>query len=535
MSAATGEGSAGPLSILLLEDNVLDAELTCESLGFADGECLTTRVDSRAAFEEAVRTRTFDVILADYSLPSFDGISALKIAQQYAPDTPFIFVSGALGEELAIETLKQGATDYVLKHRLERLRPSVLRALREKDARRQRQQAEERLRELASENARLYEEARLANIAKDEFIAMISHELRTPMTAILGWTRMLKLGDLSPEDFQVAVNAVERSASVQAQLIEDLLDVSRITTGKLTLQYETLNLSQVVTAAADSIRVAATEKRIAIAWSPPAEPFTVRGDRNRLQQVVSNLLQNAVKFTPEEGRVEIGLTRQDGVAMLRVQDNGVGIPPESLRHIFEPFRQAGRSESSRSGLGLGLSIVRHIVERHAGTVEAHSNGEGTGATFNVSLPLLTRSEGSDPGNSTDTSSMPDLQHANILVVEDDHAARELITAILSRCHGTVCATSSVREATELLSSRTWDAIVSDIAMPVEDGYQLIARVKQHFGADAPPVIALTAFGTAEDRKRIAEAGFVRHLIKPIDPFIFARTVDGVIRRAAPTV
>jgi signal transduction histidine kinase len=247
------------LSILLLEDNVLDAELTCAALGFPETDCTIKRVDNRRDFEEAINNDRFDVILADYSLPSFDGITALRIARERVPDTPFIFVSGALGEELAIDTLKQGATDYVLKHRLERLRPSVLRALRERESRMEKQRAEEKLRALATENKRLYEEAQRANVAKDEFIAMISHELRTPMTAILGWTRMLKLGDLDDSDYRTALNAIERSATVQAQLIDDLLDVSRISTGKLTLNFDDIDLAEVVTAASDSIRVAADE------------------------------------------------------------------------------------------------------------------------------------------------------------------------------------------------------------------------------------------------------------------------------------
>jgi signal transduction histidine kinase len=519
------------LSVLLLEDNVLDAELTCASLGFDEGECATTRVDNSADFERAVSTCKYDVILADYSLPSFDGISALHIAQRYCPETPFIFVSGALGEELAIETLKQGATDYVLKHRLDRLRPAVLRALRERDARLEKQRAELRLRELAAENARLYEESKKANVAKDEFIAMISHELRTPMTAILGWTRMLKLGDLAPEDFQAALNAVERSATVQAQLIEDLLDVSRIATGKLTLQYESVDLADVANAAADAIRVAADQKQIEIVRDATGAPLIVRGDRNRLQQVVVNLLQNAVKFTPEGGHVRMSLARDDGAVRLSVTDDGIGIRPEFLRHLFEPFRQDESSTNGRIGLGLGLSIVRHIVERHGGAVIARSEGEGRGATFEVTLPLLvsgTRAVDSDEPEVT----MPDLTGARVLLVEDDAEARGLITMIVSRCNATVRAAASVDEALEILPAMQWDLIVSDIAMPGRSGYDLIAEIQRLMGSEAPPVVALTAFGSPDDRRRIEAAGFIRHMIKPIDPFIFAQTIETVLKSAA---
>ena len=526
MTATTIESAATlprTLSILLLEDNVLDAELTCASLGFPESDCSVTRVDNRKDFEDAIGKDCFDVILADYSLPSFDGITALRLSQQQCPDTPFIFVSGALGEELAIETLKQGATDYVLKHRLDRLRPSVLRALREKESRIEKQRAEEKLRRLAEENARLYAESQRAASAKDEFIAMISHELRNPMTAILGWTRMLKLGDLSEEDYQAALNAVERSATVQAQLIEDLLDVSRISTGKLTLEFNTVNLADVVIAASDAIRVAADEKKIHIVRNIGGERYLVRGDRNRLQQVIANLLQNAVKFTPDGGRVEIALVCTPATATVRVTDNGIGIRPEFLPHLFEPFSQDETARQAKIGLGLGLSIVRHIVERHGGSVSVDSLGEGRGATFSVTLPILKSSEAEDAHGHAPPE-MPDLSGSNVLVVEDDPETRGLILAILSRCGANTVVASAVGEARQLLSSRRWNVIVTDIAMPKEDGYVLKAYVERQLGDAAPPVIAVTAFGAPEDRKRIAAAGFAKHLMKPIDPFIFARCV-----------
>ena len=512
------------LSILLLEHDAGDAALTCASLGFAEGHCRITRVDNGRDFEDLIRKDCFDLILAEYSLPSFDGISALRMSKQHCPETPFIFVSGALGEELAIETLKQGATDYVLKHRLERLRPAVLRALSEKEARVERQRAQQKLRELAEENARLLEESRRASSAKDEFIAMISHELRSPMTSILGWTRMLKLGDLSEEDYQAALNALERSATVQAQLVEDLLDVSRISTGKLTLDFDNVNLADVVIAASDAIRVAANDKKIEIVRKISGQRYFVRGDRNRLQQVIVNLLQNAVKFTPERGRVEIGLTCTPVTATVSVTDNGVGIRPEFLPHLFEPFSQDETGRQAKVGLGLGLSIVRHIVERHGGSVAVDSRGEGYGATFSITLPLLKSSETEQDVHDRGRLEMPDLSGTSLMVVEDDMEARGLIVAILARCGAQTVAVSSVDEARPLLTSRRWDVIITDIAMPQEDGYVMIAEVKRRLGEKAPPVIALTAFGAPEARKRIAAEGFAKHLMKPIDPFIFARCV-----------
>lgn len=518
------------LDILLLEDNALDAELTCATLALDDLDCRFRRVEDRESFEKALEQHCFDLILADYSLPSFDGISALEIARATCPDTPFIFVSGALGEELAIETLKRGATDYVLKHRLERLRPSVLRALQEKEERRQRQLAELRLRELAAENARLYEEARKANLAKDEFIAMVSHELRTPMTSIVGWARMLKMGGLTEEETQAALDAVERSAAVQARLVDDLLDMSRISTGKLNLELEKIELSEVVTAAVDALRIPAAEKSIAIGLDIRDAPLFVHGDRNRLQQVVSNLLHNAVKFTPGNGAVDVSLVREETGAAIYVRDTGRGIRPELLAKIFEPFQQDENSGGEpRSGLGLGLSIVRHIVTRHGGSIHAESDGVGRGATFRIKLPLLLGVSGG-PVRST-SMAMPDLSECRILLVEDDEGARSLMATVLQRCGASVVPVRSVADAIDALPLRTWDVIVSDIAMPVSDGYALMRHVQESM-VSPPPVAAVTAFGSAEDVLRIRRAGFQRHMVKPIDPLVFAHTIASMVGRSS---
>ena len=523
----TAEHGALPdnLEILLLEDNVLDAELTCATLELGDAGCRIERVEDKPSFEAALARKCFDLILADYSLPSFDGVTALEIAKVLCPDTPFIFVSGALGEELAIETLKRGATDYVLKHRLERLRPSVLRALREQEDKQQRLVAEGRLRELAAENARLYEQARLANRSKDEFIAMISHELRTPMTSILGWTRLLKMGGLSDEEFSAAVEAVERSASVQARLIDDLLDVSRISTGKMTLELETVALQEVVNGTIDALRIPAAEKSVSVITPLRDEPVVVRGDRNRLQQVVSNLVQNAIKFTPDGGRVDVAVAASDDTAEIRVSDTGKGIRAELIDQIFEPFRQ-DESGLRKGGLGLGLSIVRYIVERHGGTIAAESPGEGLGATFHVKLPLVT-DETSVSEEHREAGEMPDLTGVAILLVEDNDATRSFVSTVLLRCGAEVTAADSVPSAMDVLEARQWDLIITDIAMPGADGYVLLAHIRSTL-ADPPPVAALTAFGSVDDKRRMHEAGFVRHMLKPIDPLTFARTVAALV-------
>lgn len=513
------------LAILLLEDSAIDAELTCASLGL-EGDCRIERVEDQKSFETALQGRHFDLILADYSLPSFDGVSALDIAQRLCPETPFIFVSGALGEELAIETLKRGATDYVLKHRLERLRPSVLRALREKEERRQRKIAEDKLRQLAEDNASLYEQAKRASLAKDQFIAMISHELRTPMTSILGWTRLLKMGALTKEESASALDSVEQSAAMQARLIDDLLDVSRIATGKLELTLDDVDFREVVASTAEGLRPPAADKGVALDTKIESSECRVRGDRNRLQQVISNLLHNAIKFTPRGGRIRVELTCSAGHAELRVVDNGKGIRPDALDHIFEAFRQEHDSTGdAKTGLGLGLSIVRHIVERHAGAVTAESEGLDRGATFRVQLPLLRiTNDAAEDRTIANVDVMPDLHERAILVVEDDMETRKLLATVLERCGAAVRTTDSVAGAITALNEQKWDAVVSDISMPIADGYSLMRHVRDSFSHDAPQVLAVTAFGAPDDRQRIRDAGFARHFVKPIDPVLFARSV-----------
>lgn len=536
LPADDAESLPDDLAVLLLEDSELDAELTCASLGVGDG-CRIERVEDQSSFEQALRSRNFDLILADYSLPSFDGITALEIAQRDRPDTPFIFVTGALGEELAIETLKRGATDYVLKHRLERLRPSVLRALRERDERRQREHAEARLRQFADENARLYEQARRASVAKDEFIAMISHELRTPMTSILGWTRLLRMGGLSEEETLSAMEAVERSATVQARLIEDLVDISRISTGKLELHLDDTDLREVVLTTVEALRIPANARGITLQTKVIGDTHLVRGDRSRLQQVVSNLVHNGIKFTPENGTVTVELNASGTRVSLCVIDTGKGIRPDALNEIFDEFRQESASAGEgHGGLGLGLSIVRHIVERHGGNVAAHSAGLDQGATFTVDLPLMSAvSARNAAGEATPAETMPDLYNRTILVVEDDAEARNLIAAILQRCGAKVRTADSVAAAITALPEATWDIVVSDIGMPVADGYALMAHIRNSYESGAAPiVVAVTAFGAPDDRRRIRDAGFARHIVKPLDPVLFAKTISALLTQVAPS-
>ena len=390
---------------------------------------------------------------------------------------------------------------------------------------------------LALDNARLYEEAARANRIKDEFLATLSHELRTPMTSILGWSRMLELEALDAETAAEAAQSIRRSAEAQAQLIDDLLDVSRVVAGKFHLEIESVPIASIVEAAVETVRPAADARGVTIEADIDPDPI-VRGDPARLQQVVWNLLSNAVKFTPKGGRVSVEADRSESNVRLFVRDTGAGIPPDFLPHLFERFRQVDSStRRSMGGLGLGLAIVRHLVELHGGTITAESEGEGKGATFTVTLPLtavfepLSEKEPAQrPRRSTRDIAMRDLSGSTVLVVEDDTQARHLIETILRSAGADVCLASSVAEARLELARVRPDLVVSDIGMPEEDGFDLIRELRAE-GSEAFPVVALTAYGRPEEREKILAAGFTSYLMKPVDPIELVATIDEVLREA----
>ncbi|MDF5732031.1 MAG: response regulator [Rhizonema sp. PD38] len=722
------------LKFLLLEDSLLDAELIHIMLTESGIECELLHIKTGTEFQREIEQGGFDLILSDYSLPGFDGFAALKMAQQKCPDIPFIFVSATMGEEVAIETMKSGATDYVLKQRLERLVPSVRRALREAEERRARQQvqaelhrreqefralvenspdiiarvdrdfrhvyvnpaiekatgipaeniigkthaelefqkefytswnesmqqvlktgvgccfefsfpaadgiryyqsqivpefdldgsiqsllsisrdltdnkqAEQLIRASEAELRQQKEELEHANRVKDEFLAVLSHELRSPLNAILGWSKILRTRKLDVTTFARALETIERNAHLQTQLIEDLLDVSRIIRGKLILRSQPTSLVPAIEAAIDTMRLAAEAKSINLQFtifeqaeksvqlppfqnseemksslcrmmsnesdseSPPemealcisdGEKFTlgkapnskpkfiVLGDPNRLQQIIWNLLSNAIKFTSTKGQVEVYLelvkedpktrghgdtgneeslsANQRGVshyAQITVKDTGIGISRDFLPYVFDSFRQEDASMSRKhGGLGLGLAIVRHLVELHGGTVTASSSGEGKGSIFRVQLPLLLESR---LGGVESKKKSPDslfstrdsrLAGVRVLVVDDDADSRDFLVFALKDSGAIATAANSTSSALDVLVSFKPHVLISDIGMPREDGYTLIRQVRTLSPAQGGqiPAIAVTAYAGDRDRHEAISAGFQRHVSKPVIP------------------
>jgi len=387
------------------------------------------------------------------------------------------------------------------------------------------------------------QEAERANALKDQFLATLSHELRTPLSAILGWSQILrrKLPESAAELLK-GVEVIERSTRVQTQLIDDLLDMSRITSGKLRLDVQPVAPIEIIQAAIDTVRLAADagQVRIEAVLDPDAGP--IAGDQARLQQIVWNLLANAVKFTPRAGKVQVRLERLDSQVLITVADTGVGIRPDFLPHLFDRFRQADGSTTRRyGGLGLGLSIVKHLVELHGGRVSAASPGEGQGSTFTVQIPVMavfTRSGEPAPrpalvhAQALPSAETADLKGLTLLVVDDEPDARDLLGRLLDDCGAKVLCADGAESALQIVRQSRPDLLISDIGMPGTDGYGLLRMVRAlgaHQGGDLP-AIALTAFARSEDRIKALRAGFLVHVAKPVEPNEIIATVASVLGR-----
>jgi PAS domain S-box-containing protein len=393
----------------------------------------------------------------------------------------------------------------------------------------------ERVKLIAREQA-ARQEAEAASRMKDEFLATLSHELRTPLNAVFGWTRLLQSGSLEPAMQKHAVDVISRNCRAQLQLINDLLEMSRIVNGRLALRMETLDLAEVVQAAVDTVGPAATEKAVSVEVDRETGTPPVLGDPERLQQVVWNLLTNAIKFTKPGGWVRVRLYRAGPRVNCSVSDNGTGITEDLLPHVFEPFRQ-GESSTTRSpaGLGLGLAIVRHLVELHGGSVRAWSDGPGQGATFTVALPVAAapgavRAAAGITSSPSASAASQALKGLRVLVIDDDRDSRELIGEILRRAGAIVFTAGTAHEALGNVIGERPDVVVSDLGMPGEDGYSLIRRIRRLPDDELArvPALALTAYAHAGDLQLALAAGFGAYLPKPVEP---AELVTAVARLA----
>ena len=380
-------------------------------------------------------------------------------------------------------------------------------------------------------------EAEAAARSKDEFVATLSHELRTPLNAIFGWVQLLRGGALDDGARVHALEVIERSTRTQTRMVEDLLDVSRMMSGNLRIEPRPVDLSAVVNAAVDAVRPALDAKSLNLVTGLDSEAGPVAGDPERLQQVIWNLLTNAIKFTPRGGRIEVRLERRDSGVQVQVSDSGRGIAPDFVPRVFERFSQAEASSSrSQPGLGIGLALVRHLVELHGGTVQVASDGEGRGATFTVRLPVPATLQGHRAGGPDSHPASPvvdplrPLSGLHVLAVDDDADARELLRVAFQQAGARVTVADSARAALAALEAVAPSVLVSDIGMPDQNGYELLEQVRAAEHGSRLPAVALTAYARVEDRDRAIRAGFQLHIAKPIDPAMLVRAVALVCGR-----
>jgi signal transduction histidine kinase len=558
-----------PVNILVVDDR--DENLVAVEAVLSDpGYRLVRARSGREALRE-VLDQDFALILLDVVMPGVDGYETATLIRERprSRQTPIIFLTANdWGSQHVFRGYTVGAVDYLVK-------PVPADVLRSKVAvfvelfNRQEalriaqeeleQRVAERTRELADTNvalsAEIEERARIererveilrreqaarleaerANRIKDEFLATLSHELRTPLNAIMGWAHVLGQSSHDRDTVLRAASVIRQNATAQAQLIDDILDVSRIVGGKLVLNTALVDVHSVVDDAIDALMPAATAKSIHVTRSLD-RAIQVLGDRDRLQQIVWNLVSNALKFTPKNGHVEVSLTERAGDVQIVITDSGIGIASEFLPYVFDRFRQADSSMSRRhSGLGLGMAIVRHLVELHGGEVSVESAGENQGTTFTIQLTKHVGPVPEMPAAPVHAAAEvvePELEHldgVHILIVEDDTDSRNVLAVLLQRLGALVEAVASAKEAYDRVSYRRPDVLVSDIGMPDEDGYSLIRRVRQMGGSPKLPAIALTAYARKQDADAAIASGYDCHLPKPVAPADLIKAIKSVTK------
>jgi len=633
----TNDGTA-PIRILLLEDDPRDAELAEARLRRACLRIEVERVAEREPFVQALQRDGHDLILADYSLPAFDGAEALQIAHTLRPEIPFVFLSGTLGEEVAIDMLRRGADDYVLKHRLDRLPTAVAEAVRNADDRASRRRAEEELRKsemlakrmiedvreyaifmldlrgrviswnagaqrllgftereilgnpfsvfqplrgimgfalppstrldgsgedraqvshwlcrkdgsqlfvsdvttlvrdeagrplgyskvlhditerlrLESELRRRNDELMELDRRKNQFLAMLAHELRNPLSAVSNSLAFLQLAKRTDDDISRGHQIMARQLENMCRLIDDLLDAARATQGKITLSRRKLDFAEVVRHSVEVVRPAAEGRNHRLSVKLPNERLWMSADPTRLEQVVTNLLNNAVKYTDADGTIDVSVHRTDGRIELTVCDDGVGMTAELIARAFDLFTQADRSlDRSAGGLGIGLTMVKSLVDLHGGTVRAESDGPGRGSCFTVSLPAVAPGDDASPDEPEVATLVLAKPTFRILIVEDNADAAESLRRLLSILGHEVRTAGDGPRALEVAVQMQPHLVLLDIGLPGMDGYEVARRMAERRQGNLPLLAALSGYGGEEDRARAAAAGFQRHFTKPL--------------------
>jgi signal transduction histidine kinase len=486
-------------------------------------------VDTASSGNEAVAllaNADYDLVLTDLHMEAGEGLMVLNEIRRNAPLTISVVLTGFASVESAIAALQEGAYDYLVKPcDIETMKHTIRRGVEHRrlmlaeqkaraDLEQLNQDLEMRITERTAELTRLNYELAEANRAKDVFLATLSHELRTPLTPVVGWIKLLRSGNLDSKSIAQALDAIERNAWLQARLIDDLLDTSRIATGKLQFEPRPTDLNSAVKAALETILATAASRNIDLSIDLSPATLVVMGEPVRLQQIAWNLVSNAIKFTDPGGKVTVNTESKDAVARLVVSDTGVGISPDFLPHVFDRFRQADGSTSRRhGGLGLGLAIADALANMHGGRLEAYSEGVGQGSSFSFEIGLVHAQTVVAETTKAKSRSLKDL---NVLVVEDSEDTLTLLGAMFSREGAQVMQASSAGEALDAASSRPPDVIISDIGMPDVDGYVFLQQLKQIPGLDGVPAIAISGYASDEDRRKALSVGYLALMPKPLD-------------------
>ncbi len=517
------------IKVLLIEDDDDDYLITRDLLAEIDPQrfALAWAADYDAALQK-IAVASYDVCLLDYRLGAQDGLALLRQARAMDFDAPVILLTGQPDLEIDLQAMKAGAADYLVKGQLDAaaLERSIRYTIQQKRL------EEERLKLFTERQAR--EQAEAANRAKDDFLAMLAHELRNPLAPIRNAVEVLKRRGMPDGETQWARGVIERQTHHLSRLVDDLLDVSRVTQGKVRLEKEPVEMATVIARAVETSRPLIDSRHHELFVSLPQEPAYVEGDVIRLAQVVSNLLNNAAKYTEDGGKIWLSATVEAESLIVRVRDTGVGISPEEMAQVFNLFSQSTRSlDRSKGGLGIGLTLVRNLVELHGGSVEAYSAGIGQGSEFTVRLPLTTAAAASARSQTTTQKVAAPTTAKRILIVDDNEDAAESMALLLTFDGHQAQMAHDGLTALKLAQSFQPEVILLDIGLPGMNGYDVARRLRGQAETSAAQLIAMTGYGQEEDRERSKEAGFDFHLVKPVEPETLQQLLNSMPAAAAP--